>query len=301
MINRRDFLKLGIASSLLTSCDVWKTGGNLGLALGGGGARGLAHILMLEVLDELEIRPHRIAGTSIGAVFGTMYAAGMSGREIREVVDRLTVSDNESWLSSLFEQDLGRWWDLINLKLGSGGLVDSSAFASFIEETTGVSRFDQLSIPLKIVAADFWEREAVVFENGNLGPAIQASIAIPGLFSPSQHHGRVLVDGGLVNPVPYDLLFDDCDVVVAIDVSGNRNPKTDNGPGYFETVFNTLQITQAAILREKMKQRPPHIYIRPGLEDIRVLEFNRVNEIYRQSRSAADKLRRALRQRYPAD
>lgn len=298
-MNRRDFLKLGLASSLLSSCDAWKTGGRLGLALGGGGARGLAHILMLEVLDELRIRPHRIAGTSIGAVFGSMYAAGMSGHEIRQLVDRLTVSENESWLSGLFEQDLGRWWDLINLKLGSGGLIDSGAFASFIRETTGVSHFDQLSIPLKIVAADFWEREAVVFETGNLGPAIQASIAIPGLFSPVQHHGRVLVDGGLVNPVPYDLLFDDCDVVVAIDVSGNRNPKTDNGPGYFETVFNTMQITQAAILREKMKLRQPHIYIHPGLEDIRVLDFNRVDEIYQQSRASADKLRRELRQRYP--
>jgi NTE family protein len=249
-MNRRDFLKLGLASSLLGSCDAWKKGGRLGLALGGGGARGLAHILMLEVLDDLGISPHRIAGTSIGAVFGSMYAAGMSGHDIRQLV-------------------------------------------------TGVSRFDQLSIPLKIVAADFWEREAVVFESGSLGPAIQASIAIPGLFSPVQHRGRVLVDGGLVNPVPYDLLFDDCDVVVAIDVSGNRNPKTDNGPGYFETVFNTMQITQAAILREKMKLRQPHIYIRPGLEDIRVLDFNRVDEIYQQSRTAADKLRRELRQRYP--
>ena len=298
-MNRRDFLKLGLASGLLASCDAWKTGGDLGLALGGGGARGLAHILMLEVLDELKIRPHRIAGTSIGAVIGTMYAAGMSGREIRERVDRLTVAENESWLSGLFEQDLGRWWDLINLKLGSGGLIDTAAFARFIEETSGVSRFNQLGIPLQIVAADFWRREQVVFASGNLGPAIQASIAIPGLFSPVQHRGRVLVDGGLVNPVPYDLLFDDCDIIVAIDVSGNRKPQSGDGPGYFETLFNTLQITQAAILHEKMQRRPPHIYIHPELEDIQVLEFNRVDEIYRQAMPARDQLRRELRQRYP--
>lgn len=299
MMNRRDFLKLGLASSLLASCDAWKSGGDLGLALGGGGARGLAHIVMLEVLDELKIRPHRIAGTSIGAVIGTMYAAGMSGREIRELVDRLTVSENESWLSGLFEQDLGRWWDLIQLKLGSGGLIDTDAFARYIEETSGVSRFDQLGIPLQIVAADFWQRGQVVFESGSLGPAIQASIAIPGLFSPVQHRGRVLVDGGLVNPVPYDLLFDDCDVVVAIDVSGKRNPQSEDAPGYFETLFNTMQIMQAQILHEKMQRRPPHIYIRPELEDVRVLEFNRVDEIYRQSMPARSQLRQALRQRYP--
>jgi NTE family protein len=298
-MNRRDFLKLTIASSLLASCDAWRTGDTVGLALGGGGARGLAHILMLEVLDELQIRPHRIAGTSIGAVIGAMYAAGMSAREIRGLVDRLTVADDESWLASLFEQDGSRWWDFIELRLGGGGLIDTGAFASFLVETIGVSSFDQLSIPLKVVAADFWKREQVVFETGSLSPAIQASIAIPGLFNPLQHHGRVLVDGGLVNPVPYDLLFDDCDIVVAIDVSGNRQPKSDDGPGYFETLFNTLQITQAAILREKMKHRPPHVYIRPPLEDIRVLDFNRVNEIYQQSAPARNRLRIALRQHFP--
>jgi NTE family protein len=298
-MNRRDFLKLTIASGLLASCDRWTAGNNVGLALGGGGARGLAHILMLEVLDELQIRPRQIAGTSIGAVIGAMYAAGMTAQDIRKLVDQLTVSESESWLGSLFEQDVGRWWDFIELRFGRGGLIDTKAFASFIEQTIGVSRFDQLTIPLKVVAADFWQHGQVVFESGRLRPAIQASIAIPGLFNPLQYRGRVLVDGGLVNPVPYDLLFDSCDVVIAVDVSGNRRPKSDNGPGYFETIFNTMQITQTAILREKMKQRPPHIYVRPELEDIRVLDFNRVDEIYQQSKSACDKLRIALRQYFP--
>ena len=111
MIDRRNFLKFSLATALLASCDAWRTREKIGLALGGGGARGLAHILMLEVFDELGIRPHRLAGTSIGAVMGTLYAAGMSAREIRELVDRLTVSDDESWLSGLFEQDIGRWWE----------------------------------------------------------------------------------------------------------------------------------------------------------------------------------------------
>lgn len=271
----------------------------IGLALGGGGAKGLAHIPILEVLDELGLRPSVIAGTSIGAVIGAMYAAGMTARDIRELVDQLTVSENESWLGSLFEQDVGRWWDFIELRFGRGGLIDTGAFAKFLEQTIGVSRFDQLATPLKVVAADFWKRDQVVFESGKLGPAIQASIAIPGLFNPLHYRGRVLVDGGLVNPVPYDLLFDSCDVVIAVDVSGNRRPKSDDSPGYFETIFNTIQITQAAILREKMKQRPPHIYVRPELEDIRVLDFNRVEEIYQQSKPARDKLRIALRQHFP--
>jgi len=294
-MDRRNFLKLTLASTLLASCGRRRGQGRIGLALGGGGARGLAHIPMLEVFDELQLRPHRIAGTSIGAVIGTLYAAGMNGKAIRQLVDRLTVSDDESWLSGLFEQDVGRWWDFIELKLGDGGLVDSDAFTRFIEETAGVTDFEQLKIPLKIVASDFWEREQVVFQHGRLHPALQASIAIPGLFNPLKYNDRVLVDGGLVNPVPYDLLFGECDIVVAIDVSGRRNPQSEGNPGYFENLFNTMQITQAAILREKMKRRPPHIYIRPELEDIRVLEFNRVDEIYRQATTARKQLARALK------
>ena len=294
-MKRRDFLKLTIASSLLAGCDSWKASGRIGLALGGGGARGLAHVPMLEVLDELNIRPHRIAGTSIGAVMGALYASGMSGQEIRQLIDRLTVSEDESWLSGLFEEDVGRWWKFFDVELGRGGLVNSQAFAVYLLETIGVSRFSELEIPLKVVTADFWKREQVVFDRGDLLPAIQASIAIPGLFSPLQYNGDVLVDGGLVNPVPYDLLFDECELVVAIDVSGNRNPVSDNGPSYFETIFNTMQIMQASIVQEKMKYRPPDIYIRPALENIRVLDFNRAEEIYSQSMPARNELRSKLR------
>jgi NTE family protein len=296
-MNRRNFVKLAVASVLLPGCDFLTTRGKIGLALGGGGARGLAHIPMLELLDELNIQPDYIAGTSIGAVIGVMYASGMSGLQIRQLIDRLTVSKDESWLSGLFDSNEKRWWNLIGVELGRGGLIESDAFIAFLEKTMGASRFEQLNIPMKVVATDFWKREQIVFETGSLGPAIQASIAIPGLFSPIQYRGRVLVDGGLVNPVPYDLLFDDCELVIGIDVSGKRNPITDAEPSYFETLFDTMQIMQASIIREKLKYRAPDIYIRPGLEDIRVHEFDRVDEIYQQAMSARNTLSRALRNR----
>ena len=294
-MKRRDFLKLSLAASLLTACDLWQVKGKVGLALGGGGAKGLAHILMLQVLDELNIRPHRIAGTSIGAIMGALYASGMSGEEIQQLIDRLTVSKDESWFSGLFEQDVGRWWDIIEIQLGHGGLIDTHGLATFLREIIPTSQFEDLNIPLKVVAADFWERKQVVFERGDLFLPLQASIAIPGLFSPVHHKERILVDGSLVNPVPYDLLFDECEVVIAIDVLGNRTPVSDKNPNFFENTFNTFQIMQASIMREKIKHQPPHIYIHPDLNNIRVLDFQRFEEIYDLAMPARNKLKRALR------
>jgi len=294
-MDRRNFLKLCITSAVLAGCEVGRRYEKIGLALGGGGARGLAHVPMLEVLDDLGMRPHRIAGTSIGAVLGALYASGMSGRQIRDLIDRLTVSRDESWLGALFKEDVAHWWRLIEMQLGHGGLVDTKGFAGFIGDILGVAHFEGLGIPLKVVATDFWESRQVVFEAGDLLPALQATIAIPGLFSPVHHRGRVLVDGGLVNPVPYDLLFDECDLVIAIDVAGRRHPKSPDGPGYFETVFHAMQIMQASIVREKMAVRPPHVYIHPELNDIRVLDFNRVDEIYDQALPARHALLKALR------
>ena len=296
-MNRREFVTLAVTTALLSGCDFPTKRGKIGLALGGGGARGLAHVPMLEVLDELSIKPDYIAGTSIGAVIGVLYASGMSGLQIRDLIDRLTVSKDESWLSSLFDTSEKHWWSLIEMELGRGGLVKSDAFISFLEKKVGATRFEQLKIPLKVVATDFWKREQIVFENGNLGHAIQASIAIPGLFSPVQHNGRVLVDGGLVNPVPYDLLFDDCELVIGIDVSSTGNPNTGIEPGYLDTLFDTMQIMQTSIIREKLKYRRPDIFIRPGIEDVRVHEFDRADEIYRLARPAANELSRALRKR----
>lgn len=293
-MQRRDLLKLFLLSVLAPACGRGPRKNRVGIALGGGGAKGLAHIPMLEVLDAAGIRPYRIAGTSIGAVIGCLYAAGMSGSAIRQLVDELTVSERENWLDSLFNEDIGRWLEFIELKLGKGGLIESNAFIDYLQEKIGRSRFEQLKIPLSIVATDFWNREQVVFESGDLLNAVKASMAVPGLFNPVNHDGRVLVDGGLVNPVPYDLLLEDCDLVIAIDVLGNRTPDTQNGPTYFETTFNTFQIMQAAIMREKRQCNPPQIYIKPDLRDIRVLDFYKADDIYRQARPASRELNKRL-------
>jgi NTE family protein len=272
-------------------------GPRIGLALGSGGARGLAHVQVFEVLDALALKPHRIAGSSIGAVMGSLYAAGLSAADIHEAIDSITKARDETWFEALISMELTRWMRFVAPGMGPGGLARADAFIEFLQETAGVSRFEELEIPLRVVATDFWTREMVVFDSGDIWPAVQASMAVPGLFKPVSHDGRLLVDGGLTNPVPFDLLGD-CDLIIAVDVLGTRTP---NGgaevPSSLDSIFNTFQIMQTAIVAEKLKRQQPDFLVRPDIRDVRVLDFYRFEEIFEQGRPARDMLEAGLRAR----
>ncbi len=231
----------------------------VGIALGAGGANGLAHIAMLEVLDELKIRPHRIAGSSIGAVIGAMYASGMPASEIRDVANGAFTTTESDNLQELVSDQVMEWLELIELELGNGGLLDSQKILSHFYRSIGVEAFSDLEIPLDIVAGDLWKKEQVVLNSGPLLPAVQASMALPGVFEPVVIGNRVLIDGGTVNPVPWDLLFEDCDIVVGIDVSGVRSRPASNEHSYFEILFNSIKVMQKAIISEKARHRRPSI------------------------------------------
>lgn len=265
----------------------------IGIALGGGGAKGLAHIPMLQVLDDLGIRPHQIAGTSIGAIMGVLYASGRSAREIRYGIDQLTATPQN--LKELMQaKQLPGWLDIIGVEIGRSSLLKVDKFLAGLEEVIGISTFEELRIPLKVVAADFWTREAVVFDSGPIIPAIAASFALPGIFKPVVQEGRVLVDGGSVNPLPFDLLQDHCDVVIAVNVLGKREPSQDLLPSYTETLFNTFQIAEHTILMEKIRACPPTLYVEPDIKDIRVLEFHKADEVYEQAKPAQRQLKKQL-------
>jgi NTE family protein len=268
----------------------------VGIALGAGGANGLAHILMLEALDEMDIRPHRIAGSSIGAIIGALYAAGQSGRQIRGMVEQFIVSPEEHLVEELLNQDALRWLEFIEIELGGGGLLSSEEFIAFLYEALACDTFEKLEIPLRVTAADLWSREQVVLEAGPLLPAIKASMALPGVFHPVAIGGRVLVDGGTVNPVPYDLLSADCDIVIGIDVTSERTPPDDKLPGYFATIFNSISIMQRAIMEAKLRHDRPAVYIRPRIIDIRALEFYRASRVFEQARPAKQELKQKLGQ-----
>lgn len=266
----------------------------VGIALGAGGANGLAHILMLEVLDELGIQPHRIAGSSIGAIIGALYAAGMSATKIRGLVEQFIISPGEKLTQEMLERDALRWIEFIEIDLGHGGLLSSEGFIAFLYDTLHLDVFEELLIPLTVVAADLWERDQVVLDSGPLLPAIKASMALPGVFEPVVVDDRVLIDGGTVNPVPYDLLMGDCDIVIGIDASGLRTPPPDGEAGYFATIFASAKVMQQAIMTEKLSRQPPAIYIRPPVTDVRALEFYRAREVFEQAAPARDELKRRL-------
>lgn len=266
----------------------------VGVALGGGGANGLAHIPMLEVIDELGVQVHRVTGTSIGAIVGALYASGMGGTDIRAVVEGFILSSGDDVIERIVSEDALRWVDFIEVELGHGGLLSADGFLSFMYEKLHKQTFEELEIPLKVTAADLWAREEVVLESGDLLSAIKASMALPGVFEPVERDGRVLVDGGTYNPVPYDLLMNDCDIVIAIDVTGKRTPPVSGETGYFETVFNSVKVMQAAIMQEKLRNQRPDIYIAPSIVDVRALEFYRAQEVFEQAKPAQQELRAKL-------
>ena len=266
----------------------------VGIALGAGGANGLAHILMLETLDKRGIKPHAIAGSSIGAVIGALYASGKSGRQIRELVERFIISPQEHVVEELLSKDALRWVEFLDIEFGEGGLLSSEGFMSFMYDTIGQITFEDLRCPLKVTAGDLWTREQVVLESGDLLSAIKASMALPGIFQPVIHRNRVLVDGGTVNPVPYDLLVDDCDIVIGIDVIGQRSGTMTEIPGYLGTILNAAEIMQHAIMSERLRHMKPAIYISPDIVNVRALEFFRARQVYEQAEPARLKLEQQL-------
>lgn len=264
------------------------------IALGAGGANGLSHIMMLEVLDELGITPYHISGSSIGAIIGALYASGMSASDIRRLVEQFIISDKEPVVEELLNKQAIQWIEFIELDVGKGGLLSSEGFISYLYSSIKLDSFEQLRIPLTVVAADLWRKQQVVLDSGPLLPAIKASMSLPGIFQPVIINDRVLIDGGTVNPVPFDLLPGTCDITIAIDVSGIRPPPANGIPGYFETVFNSVKVMHEAIVSEKLKHNQPTIYLAPPITNVRALEFYKAEHVFQQSIPSRERLKSEL-------
>lgn len=266
----------------------------IALALGGGGARGLAHILMLEVFDELGLKPKVIAGTSIGALFGAAYASGLSARLIKAHTEEVLSQrfGLTRYLLSARSEPVQRFLNILPIR---SSLLKPELLLDHMLPSKVARDFAHLAIPLKVVATDFYAQEQIVLEAGDLRSAVAASMALPALFTPVTRDGRVLMDGGLVNPLPFDVLKGDADITVAIDVSGAAlGPGSRSQPSAFSALVSSSQILQRSIVREKLKAQQPDIYIDVEVDEFHVLEFHRFKQVMTAAGQAKDQFKRQL-------
>jgi NTE family protein len=220
----------------------------IALALGGGSARGLAHCVVLEALDELGIKPAVIAGTSMGAVCGALYASGMSAREMQagfktQFMSRMQFFKNAA---QKLRGNLSTLWSL-----RSPGIVDNVSLFDMLLPDALHSDFSSLQLPFLAVAADFYGIEQELLDHGPLIPALAASCALPGLTYPVVIGDRVLIDGGYINPLPFDVVRDMADITIAVDVTGDpqRRPGS-RVPSPMEAATGATQLLFHSITRE---------------------------------------------------
>lgn len=250
------------------------------LALGGGGARGLAHISVIEALDDLGVTPVAVAGTSIGALVGAAYAAGMSGKQMRRYVIGLAHNRGEI-TRRLIAARAGTLAKLFTRGFGNATQLDAEKFCALFLPEAVPADFSQLKIPLTVIATDLHRRQEAALSSGPLHAAVAGSIAIPGLFRPVSIDGRILIDGGTTNPLPFDRLRGRADIVVAVDVFGLPMAERIDMPSMWEAMLTSLLIMGSSIVAGKLDHGAPDLMIRPNVTIFRTLDFYQASAILR--------------------
>jgi NTE family protein len=265
----------------------------IALVLGAGGARGLSHIAVLEAFDELGLKPARIAGCSIGAIIGAAYAAGLSGRELREHV-LATFRDRARVIARLLDCRVGKLADLVR-GLGNPVLIDGERLLDLFWPEAVPDRFEELAIPFTAIAADYHRHAVIMLHDGPLTPAVAASLAIPGLVRPVALGGRVLIDGGAIDPLPYRDWLAPGRIVLAVDVSAPMaEPGEARIPGAMEALVGASQILTRTLVQRQVEQEPPDILIRAGTDRIGGLDFFKAKAILAAAEPIKDEVKRAL-------
>lgn len=264
----------------------------IGVALGGGSARGLAHIPFIEAMDELGIKPTRISGTSIGALIGSGWAAGLSGTEIRELSYGMLGSMN-GLFGRLFSSHMGSLRKV--LREGISIQLDAERVFDAFTPPDMPQTFRELKIPFTCVATDFKSWHQVVFHDGPLKPAVSGSMAIPSLFKPVHYHNTLLVDGGVVNPLPLDSASADTDILIGIDVNGDPHDWPANRvPSALDIGLGSAQIMMHALTAHMIAAYPPDLYFRPHLKHFGAYEYWRVREIIKAGDRDKERFKREL-------
>lgn len=256
----------------------------IGLALGGGGARGLAHIGVLKVLKRERIKFDYLCGTSMGAFMGACYALGMEPEEM------------EAKAVASKTRDLVRLLDLAKPSLS---LIKGQKIHGFITDLIGESEFSETQIPLVVVATDLGNGEEVLIDTGNIADAVQASISVPGLFPPIKIGERYLIDGGLTNPTPTDVSrHQGADLIIGVDLATMRPVKLDN-PGFVTTMMQSYEIIRSQALKHKLEKYDEHtILIMPATGGlIESFNFMDIPGIIKEGEVAAEMMLPEIRMR----
>jgi len=227
----------------------------IGLALGGGAARGFAHVGVIQVLEESGIRPVLVAGTSAGSLVAALYASGKTGGQLQQIAETMEEATFADWTLPIF----------------SRGLLRGDALARYVHAQIGGRRIEDLPLPLGIVATDLNSGQGVLFQRGDTATAVRASSAVPAVFQPVRIAGREYVDGGLVSPVPVRYARQmGAELVIAVDISNvpDANPAGDT----LQILLQTFTIMGRSI--NSWELRDADVVVRPALNGVASADFN---------------------------
>ena len=251
----------------------------IGLALGGGAARGFAHIGVIQVLEENGIRPDLVVGTSAGSLVAALYASGRTGPEMALLAQNMDEGAITDWA------------------FPTRGLIRGEALARYVREQTGQRAIEQMKLPLGIVATDLDNGAPVLFQRGDTGVAVRASSAVPAVFQPVKIGTREYVDGGLVSPVPVRFARQmGAEMVIAVDIS---SPPDGNATGdVMKMLLQTFAIMGKSI--NHFELRDADVVLRPGLAGVSSADFSARLKAIQAGREVAQRLLPEIRARLAA-
>ncbi len=257
----------------------------VGLALSSGGARGIAHVGVLQVLQEANIPIDMVAGTSAGSLFGGLYVCGKPLEEIADFAKNLV--NLIDLKSGLWDPKFALPWD---------GLIKGNSTLKYLTKQFGHKGFADTNIPFYVIAADVLSGEEVVFQEGPLAEAVRASIGIIGIFSPYRLKGQYLIDGGAVNPVPASILAENgaaliiaSSVIPSIEeerVRGKAATRQNRQPNFLGVLSNMMAIMEREIIKTRMS--PVDILIRPKVEIYTSMDYDKAEHFIQLGREAAE-------------
>ncbi len=257
----------------------------LGIAFGGSGAEGIACLAYVKALEEAGIKPDVVSGTGVGGVVAAMLASGM------------TFQDMMDFIGEIEFPGMKRAINMTKIKDAKIGILDDMGLEEYFKMVVPIKVFDRLYFPLKIVAADYMTGEEIILSDGDVGRAVRAGISVPGIFSPYQKDGVTYLDGSSVNPVPFDIIRTDCEVLVSIE------PDTKEAEGeaitdtsVFPAVLASYINARRALSREKQKACKVDIYEHVVLEGVTTFDFALYEDIIASVSENAEKFIEELKE-----